>query len=326
MPNTKETQKEKMIFNFISKAENSMEGLNAIAVIPSKEEVDYNKIYVYSNEIPEFGMFEEETFKYKESHSKDLGKAMLSGEWIGPVMIAVDVNTHCVSEHNHTYGGYIWARMNGWKEPLYVRYENVPTSKEDRLKAIIKDEWTKKFDPKDILKVFMAKPGEKPNVANKVYDYCMGHPYLRGTGDSKYDLSTALQVLFGESKPYTKQLKKGRMFNIRNTKVDWNSYDVLDKALAVRMAIHIDKPAGKECFFRKWYDFYEGAKNYSYLNCGGWEKYLEAAPRVAEAMGGFQPCQDDKYNAKFFDCVLSVAKGVKSLESVREDFGVKVVA
>lgn len=306
------------MFNFNNGADSKkMEGrsmTNAITI----ENVDFNRIYSYGvfDAIPEFGMFEEEKAKFRDANVKYLTKVMLNGDWVGNPRIEVDINTNCISQHNHTYFAYKEARKSGFDKPLEVIYVSLPDDKTIRMMVLLKDEHLMKYKPEGVIISMMSKDGEEPNNYRKIYDYCMGNEHLKGNGSTKFDVGYALIALFGESKKIIKQIKTARL-NLRGYNPDYSNYDLINTGFEIANILKFKRGAHLESMFRKWREIYFKDGNKTWFDCGGWDDFKNNIKKVAYAWNGdIIPRQDDGMWYRFLMDVLNVTKGNLSIEEI----------
>lgn len=114
----------------------SLKGNVMVNVIPTKETVDYNRIYVYDDlDVVEkaFKMYEDNRTLYKTHISEiqaDIDKFPYKSKFFSP--LRVDINTMCIADGQHRLEAYKRAWKNGSKEPMRVIYEDYPTSNDGR--------------------------------------------------------------------------------------------------------------------------------------------------------------------------------------------------
>lgn len=114
----------------------SLKGNVMVNVIPTKETVDYNRIYVYDDlDVVEkaFKMYEDNRTLYKTHISEiqaDIDKLPYKSKFFSP--LRVDINTMGIADGQHRLEAYKRAWKNGSKEPMRVIYEDYPTSNDGR--------------------------------------------------------------------------------------------------------------------------------------------------------------------------------------------------
>ena len=115
----------------------SAKGSVMVDVVPTIENVDYNRIYCFRND-PNFGFFKANR-DFSKKHIKDIDKAIENGtykaKYIAP--IRVDINTLNVIDGQHRYEAFKKAWKSGSDEIMKVIFEDLPEDEKEKLNVII---------------------------------------------------------------------------------------------------------------------------------------------------------------------------------------------
>ena len=115
----------------------SAKGSVMVDVVPTIENVDYNRIYCFRND-PKFGFFKANR-DFSKKHIKDIDKAIENGtykaKYIAP--IRVDINTLNVIDGQHRYEAFKKAWKSGSDEIMKVIFEDLPEDEKEKLNVII---------------------------------------------------------------------------------------------------------------------------------------------------------------------------------------------
>lgn len=115
----------------------SLKGNAMVNVVPTKENVDYYRIYLYTKD-PGFGRFAADRDLNKK-HVAEIQDAIEHGKYgskfIAPVR--VDINTLNTSDGKHRYQAFIKAWNNGSVEPMKVQFEDLPEEEKEKLDVIV---------------------------------------------------------------------------------------------------------------------------------------------------------------------------------------------
>ena len=115
----------------------SAKGSVMVDVVPTIENVDYNRIYCFRND-PNFGFFKANRDLSKK-HIKDIDKAIENGtykaKYIAPVR--VDIHTLNVIDGQHRYEAFKKAWKNGSDEIMRVIFEDLPEDEKEKLDVIV---------------------------------------------------------------------------------------------------------------------------------------------------------------------------------------------
>ena len=115
----------------------SAKGSVMVDVVPTIENVDYNRIYCFRND-PHFGFFKANRDLSKK-HIKDIDKAIENGpykaKYIAPVR--VDINTLNVIDGQHRYEAFKKAWKNGSDEIMKVIFEDLPEDEKEKLDVVV---------------------------------------------------------------------------------------------------------------------------------------------------------------------------------------------
>lgn len=122
----------------------SLKGSKMVNVVPTKENVDYNRIYLFTQD-PHFGKFEADRGLNK-AHVAEIRKQIETGKdgakYICP--IRVDINTLNTSDGKHRYNAFVQAWKNGSKEEMKVIFEDLPENEHEAVDVIVKINSTQK--------------------------------------------------------------------------------------------------------------------------------------------------------------------------------------
>ena len=115
----------------------SAKGSVMVDVVPTIENVDYNRIYCFRND-PNFGFFKANR-DFSKKHIKDIDKAIENGtykaKYIAP--IRVDINTLKVIDGQHRYEAFKKAWKNGSDEIMRVYFEDLPEDEKEKLDVVV---------------------------------------------------------------------------------------------------------------------------------------------------------------------------------------------
>ena len=115
----------------------SAKGSVMVDVVPTIENVDYNRIYCFRND-PKFGFFKANR-DFSKKHIKDIDKAIENGtykaKYIAP--IRVDINTLKVIDGQHRYEAFKKAWKNGSDEIMRVYFEDLPEDEKEKLDVVV---------------------------------------------------------------------------------------------------------------------------------------------------------------------------------------------
>ena len=115
----------------------SAKGSVMVDVVPTIENVDYNRIYCFRND-PNFGFFKANRDLNKK-HIKDIENAIENGtykaKYIAPIRI--DINTLKVIDGQHRYEAFKKAWKNGSDEIMRVIFEDLPEDEKEKLDVVI---------------------------------------------------------------------------------------------------------------------------------------------------------------------------------------------
>lgn len=121
----------------VNEVMSSVKGSVMVNEIPTKENVDYLRIYCFTSD-PNFNFFKANRDLIKK-HIKDINKAIEDGEYkskyIAP--IRVDINSLKVLDGQHRYEAFKQAWENGSKEPMKVIFEDLPEDERKKLDVVV---------------------------------------------------------------------------------------------------------------------------------------------------------------------------------------------
>ena len=128
----------------------ALKGSDLVNVIPTKENVDYNRIYVYNDPVLVNRVFKmaEDNRSLNSAHIKQIAKDIESepykSKFFSP--IRVDINGFIIADGQHRLEGYKKAWKDGSTEPLRVIFEDYPITNygRDRMSVIAKINGTNK--------------------------------------------------------------------------------------------------------------------------------------------------------------------------------------
>lgn len=114
-----------------------VKGSVMVNVIPTKENVDYSRIY-YFNVDPNFSFFKANRDLIKK-HIRDIEKSINDGDYkstyIAP--IRVDINSSKIVDGQHRYEAFKKAWSNGSKEMMKVIFEDLPEDEKMKLDVVV---------------------------------------------------------------------------------------------------------------------------------------------------------------------------------------------
>lgn len=123
--------------NFTSQVMSSCEKGSMINVIPTKENVDYKRIYDF-NINPNLGFFKANRDLIK-SHIRDIFKTITESKYgakyIAP--IRVDFSTMKIIDGQHRYEAFKMAWAKGSTEVMEVRFEDLPLEEKQKLDVVV---------------------------------------------------------------------------------------------------------------------------------------------------------------------------------------------
>ena len=182
-------------------------------IIPSKEDVDYCKIYMYNNidAVSKFNTFDGNR-NLSKSHVSEICKDIQGGDknpykakFFSPIRI--DINTMCVADGQHRLEAFKMAWNNGSNEPMKVVFEDYPS---ERIMDIISkiNSSSKNWTVTDY--IHKMEQEQEPSMVN-ITDFGMTHRLcqkLNKKGEVvDYYPRYASAILFGKN--FTKDIKNG---------------------------------------------------------------------------------------------------------------------
>lgn len=121
----------------IKEVMSSYEKGSMVNVIPTKENVDYDRIYHFNID-PNFAFFKANRDLSKK-HIKDIEKSIIDGKfkakYIAP--IRVDINTLKVIDGQHRYEAFKKSWNNGSTEEMRVMFEDLPSDEKLKLDVVV---------------------------------------------------------------------------------------------------------------------------------------------------------------------------------------------
>lgn len=133
----------------IKRVMSSQKGRVKINTVPTKENVDYCRIYIYDDpEIVErtFGFYEANREFKGRSHEREIARDIQTepygSEFFAP--IRVDINTYRIADGQNRDWAMLRAWRNGSKEPLKVIFEDYPVEDAEAMRIISKINSTNK--------------------------------------------------------------------------------------------------------------------------------------------------------------------------------------
>lgn len=247
----------------------SLKGNVMVNVIPTKKNVDYNRIYVYDDlDVVEnvFIMYEDNRTLNKSHISEiqnDIDKLPYKSKYFSP--IRVDINTMGIADGQHRFEAYKRAWRNGSKEPMKVIYEDYPTSNEgrDRMDIISTINGTNKnWGVNDHQHRLLAE--NNTSMVN-IRDFGVSHKLCQKKNKKgevvNFYPRYAYAILLGKNA--TKEVKDG---TIKVSKKDLEFGEQMNKELEMLVdALGYDINAWFESFAHAWYNIRKNDKANSSL-------------------------------------------------------------
>ena len=231
---------------------------SSVNEVPTKETVDYNRIYIYNDlDVVEknFKMYEDNRCLYKNHINEiqaDIDKGPYKSKFFSP--IRVDINTMGVADGQHRIEAYKRAWQNGSSEPMRVIFEDYPTSNngKDRMDIISRINGTNKnWGVNDHQHRLLAE--NNTSMVN-IRDFGMNHRLCqkRNKKDDVVDFYPryAYAILLGRNA--TKDVKEG---SIRVSKKDLQFGERMNGELEQLVdALGYEMNTWFESFAHAWYD------------------------------------------------------------------------
>lgn len=222
----------------------------------TKETVDFNRVYLYTNLDSFVRHPRNRTLDYK--HVKEFKKSLLNGASDALIgVMTIDVNTNQIYDGQHRIQAYIEAKKEGYDKPLRVMYIEAPQTEEEQIVLINNLNNGKHWNINDHIESHMG--GDNDLI--KLKEFCLSHPRLfkeTKTGKDKGKkipfMRRAAAMVTGDPSYYKKALKNG---TFKASKEDWDEaedmcqevYSILD---ATRLNNQSDIPA-LEGIINGWY-------------------------------------------------------------------------
>lgn len=226
-------------------------GGKVVDVVPTKETVDYDRIYYFTKD-PHFGRFRADR-ALKKGHVREIKKQIEEGKYkskyIAPVR--VDINTLKTTDGKHRYEAFKLAWEFGSTEPMRVMFEDLPEDEREALDVMVavnaNQETWKTLDYEDRLKK------EENKAMINIVGFALTHPLCCKTkknGEQKPYSRYTYAFLFGRN--ITKDVKKGQ---VCLTKEQINFAEKIYKEVkALVEALRYEMNNWFESFVQAWYD------------------------------------------------------------------------
>lgn len=211
------------------------------------ENVDYNKVYLYTN-LDKFTRHpRNRNLDFK--HCKDFKISMLNGasDALIGVMI-IDIKTNQIYDGQHRIQAYKDAVKEGYNKPLRVMFINAPENEEEQIKLINELNNGKHWNIND--HIDSHKGGD--NDLLKLEAFCLEHPRLyketkkgKDKGKKSAFMRRGAAIVTGKPSYYKKSLRDG---TFKPLKEDWddaeNVYsEVMNILDATKLANQSDIPS-----------------------------------------------------------------------------------
>lgn len=200
----------------IEEVMSSQKGSIGVNTVPTKETVDYCRIYYYNDhELVEqlFTFYDGNRDVKGKQHERDIARDIQTEpygtEFFAP--IRVDINTYKVADGQNRVEAQKRAWRNGCTEPLKVIYEDYPQEESETMRIIAKINSTNKnWGIKDYEKNEKTQKNESVLIIDKfarTHELC--HT-LNKKGEPIINTRYAHAVIFGRNA--TKELKNGELY------------------------------------------------------------------------------------------------------------------
>jgi len=222
---------------------------NVVEVIPTKENVDYDRIYKFRTaEVLKRFKFLSANRDVNDRNVAKILRQITEGRYGSkfiPVII-VDINTLAVVDGQNRIIAYLRAYKQGCEEPLKVVFVDVPSDYMDELIRVLQD--GKKWDNRDYFK----RAIENGNKACKaILDWCYNHSELCVCGkEPKPNYSYAMSFIYG--KRMDKEVKDLSLTVTKN-QLEF-SEQVYKEVLAIMKSMKYRRQAFLEGMTQAWYE------------------------------------------------------------------------
>lgn len=200
----------------IEEVMSSQKGSIEINTVPTKETVDYCRIYCYTDpEVVEntFGFYEANRDFKGKSHEREIARdiqtAPYGSEFIAP--IRVDINTYRIADGQNRVWAILRAWRNGSAEPLKVIYEDYPVEDTEAMRIIARINSTNKnWGLRDYEKNEKTQGNDSVKLIDEfAKTHALCHT-LNKNGKPTVNTRYTHAVIFGRN--MTKELKDGTIY------------------------------------------------------------------------------------------------------------------
>lgn len=234
-------------------------GVESVNVIPTKETVDYNRLYKFTD-LSMFKLFPNDINRaIRESTVNKFRKKMKNKKFHSDCTnLLVDISTLCIMDGQNKWEAYKREQTeNGYSEPIYVRFIDGPQQVDEMQKTIQDIQEGTSWNDKDHINVNM----NKDNDLKKLKEFCLKYPKLhretkRGKNKGKKEpfFRRGAAIVTGDKSYYLKAMKDG---TFKASKEDWDEAPTVYKEVegiltATRLANQTDIPSF-EGIINGWY-------------------------------------------------------------------------
>lgn len=239
--------------------------------LPTKNNVDYTRFYVF-NQVPNLKILEEER-EMKKARINAI-KNYLMQDKVSHAEISVSINNYGILTGNHTFIAWIELFTDPsikFNKPLWIRFMDVDDNPTNIMEALTATEKSKKWVLEDYIKGHMRTN----KACAALYQVVTNHPFLNK--GKKYRV--ALSAAFGRASKESENIKKGTFKGRGFEEKILNLTSTLDEALMVREALGMSNSGSTiEAFVAAWKEFKDENKL--------WFKY-NTIEEYCRAIGGY---------------------------------------